>query len=520
MKKFVLIFTLILMASFARAYDTEINGIYYDVVPKAKIATVVIGKEHYSGEVTIPETIEYEGVTCTVTSLSNAVFRECDVTKVWLPDGIKEINYTAFENCSNLEYVRLPAKLEKIGIRAFCNCSTLTSLDLPSSLKEIGNRAFWNCYALANITLPDNIETLEDGVFYNCNSITSIHIPKALTVIPKEAFLGCKFDVVEIHNGIRAIYDQAFTGTKIKSIVIPETVTELGSGVFAGCEDLVDVKLPDNMKAIPRSLFNGCKNLKEIQIPKGVTSIGEYAFSNTGFDNIEMIPEGITYLHYVFSKCKNLTTLTIPDGKLFGVGEFMDCENLHTVILPASVQFVNGSTFENCTALKEINFEYLTTISHWAFRGCTGLVSIDLPLVEELGVGVFIGCSGLKTISLGSHIKRFLGYSVFEKCENLEDFYCYAETPPEIPEGDRYTIFRDSYVEYATLHVPESAIEAYRSASPWKDFGKIVAIEGDGIEEVKASSSADSPYYSLSGIRTTHPKRGLYIKDGKKVIKK
>ena len=58
----------------------------------------------------------------------------------------------------------------------------------------------------------------------------------------------------------------------------------------------------------------------------------------------------------------------------------------------------------------------------------------------------------------------------------MEDFYCYAEVLPEIPEGDKYTIFRDSYVNYATLHVPASAIETYRSTYPWSDFGTFVAL--------------------------------------------
>lgn len=458
-------------------YDAKIGGIYYKIVTKAKMATVVIGKNHYSGVIRIPETIEYEGVTCTVTSMVNAVFRECDVTQVYLPDGITEISYTAFENCWNLEYVKLPARLEKIGVRSFCNCSKLTKLDLPSTLKEIGNRAFWNCYDLASIPLPDNIETLEEGAFYNCKSLASIHIPKALTVIPKDAFVGCKFDAVEIHNGIREIKDGAFCATGLKSIVIPETLRELGREVFMNCVDLVSVQLPNNMIELPTSIFRGCKNLKTIHIPEGVTTIGQYAFAETGFDNIDMIPKGVKYLNYAFMNCPNMTTVKIPEGTEFiSSGEFMGCENLHTIILPASVKEILGQAFANCASLKEISFEHITSIGYEAFSGCSSFTSVDLPHVEELGIGAFQGCSNLKKIVLGSSIKKFTGYSVFAQCKSMEDFYCYAEVLPEIPEGDKYTIFRDSYVNYATLHVPASAIETYRSTYPWSDFGTFVAL--------------------------------------------
>jgi hypothetical protein len=90
-----------------------------------------------------------------------------------------------------------------------------------------------------------------------------------------------------------------------------------------------------------------------------------------------------------------------------------------------------------------------------------------------------------------------------------------------MPEGDEINIFYDSYISSATLHVPASAIEAYSSTAPWSEFSQIVAIEGTDIGEVKAStSSVDSPYYNLGGIRVIQPKRGIYIKDGRKYLKK
>ena len=74
MKKFVLTFTLIMLASYARAYDTKIGGIYYDLITKAKMAVVAPGDEKYTGEITIPETVEYDGITYTVTSVKDHSF--------------------------------------------------------------------------------------------------------------------------------------------------------------------------------------------------------------------------------------------------------------------------------------------------------------------------------------------------------------------------------------------------------------------------------------------------------------
>ena len=542
MKKILFTLVFLLVSITTGAYDVKIDGIYYDVLLKGKIATVVKGEDRYSGEVTIPETIEYEGVTCTVTALDTHVFEGCNVTKVWFPDGITLISSYTFENCKYLESVRLPAKLEAIGSRAFYNCEKLSSLELPSSLKWIGSRAFcycsqltsltlpqslntimeyafMNCKNLTSITLPDALEVLEEGVFSGCNSITSINIPKSLTIIPKDAFCGCKFKSVEIPNNIKTIGERALASTSIESIVIPESVTTFGPAVFSGCIDLASVKLPDNMTEIPIRFFWGCRSLKEIQIPESVTSIGQYAFADTGFDNIDFIPADIKDLKYVFSECKNLTTLTIPDGvDYISEGEFSDCVNLHTVVLPSSVKTIHNYAFSGCTALKEINLDHLTLITSRVFDGCISLEAVDMPLVEEIWQSAFQGCHGLKTITLGASIKSLMP-SAFGQCESLEDFYCYAEVLPEIPERDRYSLFKDSYVEYSTLHVPASAIELYRSTSPWSSFGSIVPIE-TGVEQVTSDKSqvTSEEWYTLEGIRVAQPRKGVYIHNGKVVV--
>ena len=111
------------------------------------------------------------------------------------------------------------------------------------------------------------------------------------------------------------------------------------------------------------------------------------------------------------------------------------------------------------------------------------------------------------------------GYTnVFNNCENLTDFYCHAETPPKTGGGD----FDGAYINYATLHVPTSAIEVYRSTKPWSEFGSIVAIEGTGIEQVSRDKSqvTSEEYYMLDGrkISSKPSAKGIYIVNGKKVI--
>ena len=65
-----------------------------------------------------------------------------------------------------------------------------------------------------------------------------------------------------------------------------------------------------------------------------------------------------------------------------------------------------------------------------------------------------------------------IGESAFSGCTKLLDVYCYAETVP----GTGANTFNGSNPEYATLHVPASALNTYKSTAPWSNFGKIVPL--------------------------------------------
>ena len=69
----------------------------------------------------------------------------------------------------------------------------------------------------------------------------------------------------------------------------------------------------------------------------------------------------------------------------------------------------------------------------------------------------------------------YIGREAFSRCNEIENVYCYAETVPST-ETDA---FKEAYIEYTTLHVPESAINAYKTTKPWSGFGTIKTLEGN-----------------------------------------
>jgi len=144
------------------------------------------------------------------------------------------------------------------------------------------------------------------------------------------------------------------------------------------------------------------------------------------------------------------------------------------------------------------------------------LTSITIPnSVTYIGEYAFSGCSGLLSISIGNRM-GLIGKYAFYGCKNFENFYCFSETVPSLGEE----AFKESYYKYATLHVPESVLKLYRSASQWSDFGGIIALTDDEINSlspIEHEQMTIDNAYDLNGRKLSQMQRGINIvrmKDG------
>ena len=318
--------TLILSVFFsisASAYDVEVDGIYYNLIPNAKIAKVTQnGYGSYSGAVFIPEKITVKDVVYNVTSIGVDAFSDCKgLTSITIPNSVTNIGDGAFSGCSGLTSVTIPNSVTRIGASAFGGCSGLTSITIPNSVTSIGSGAFINCTGLTSITIPNSVTSTGDGTFSGCSRLTSITIPNSITSIGKSAFYNCSgLTSITIPNSITSIGSEAFYGClSLTSITIPNSVTSIGDGTFFGCRRLTSITIPNSVTSIGDGTFSGCSGLTSITIPNSVTTIGREAFAKCGnLENVYCYAEKFSYIGgYIFKNSYiEYATLHVPSSAI------------------------------------------------------------------------------------------------------------------------------------------------------------------------------------------------------------
>ena len=186
-----LLLILLLFSSFsALAYGCKVDGIYYEITPANRTASVT--RVSYSGGVIIPETIAFDGTTYSVTSIGDGAFaNHSGLTSVTIPNSVTSIGNYAFFNCSGLTSVTIPNSVTTIGEFAFAYCSGLTSVIFNAEKCTKMISAFSDCTNLTSLTIGDKVTIIPNFAFPHCSKLTSVTIPNSVTSIGDSAFNGC-----------------------------------------------------------------------------------------------------------------------------------------------------------------------------------------------------------------------------------------------------------------------------------------------------------------------------------------
>ena len=341
------------LQAMAFSYTYQGKTLYYEITSDNTVKVthcyydVLAFNDYVNGDVVIPNSVEYNGVTYSVTSIGETAFYGCSgLTSVSIPNSVTSIGWAAFWVCSglssinvasgNTHYSSIDGVLYNYVQDTLIQCpGAKTSVTIPNGVTFIGWAAFYGCSGLTSVTIPNSVTFIGWAAFFGCSSLTSVTIPNSVTSIREGAFEGCSgLTSVTIPNSVTSIGDTAFKNcSSLTSVTIPNSVTSIGNSAFFGCSSLTSVSIPSNITSIKNGTFYGCSSLTSVTIPNSVTSIGDTAFKN----------------------CSGLVSVVIGDG-ITNIGRnlFGDCPYLTYLTIGRSVESIENGAFLNCSLLSQI----------------------------------------------------------------------------------------------------------------------------------------------------------------------
>lgn len=376
---------------------TDDQGIEYELDNVNRTASVSKAGGD-SKIVNIPEKITANGQEYKVTSIGDFAFDGCkSLTSISIPNTVTCIGSGAFSDCYSLTGIIIPDSVTNIGDLAF-SCSGITSITFPKNIKSISQSELSGCISLTSITIPDSVTSIGSFAFSSCSNLTSITIPEGVTNIGKNAFVMCG---------------------KLESITIPSSVTNIGGNLnndnvyseFLGCNNFTEINVDPNNKNYSSEggvLFN-----------KDKTELILFYQNNT--QEAYVIPSGVTTIDsYAFLKCKNLTSIGVPENvtnikkdALFGTIKLNSIDvdtNNKNYSSEDGVLFNKDKTELILYSSDNKQSSYtipsgVTSIDSDAFAECNNLSSLTIPdSIKSIGKSAFVGCTNLNNITIPSTV--------------------------------------------------------------------------------------------------------------------
>ena len=387
----------------AAGQSFEYSGLKYSVLSAADKTVECKGaSDKYIMDVKMPETVSYEGVTYTVTSVGYQAFSRYKLLfTVELPNTVTSLGEEAFYQCEVLESVKLPDGLKEIPKSCFYTCYDLRTVNIPEGVTTIGISAFFGCGSLYSVTIPESVVEIGSSAFAS-SGLQSVEIPGSARIISQSTFSGCPYlKSVVLHNGLAVIESEAFARSGIQSIDIPDTVRLIDFFAFMYCTDLQEIDLPSGITKLEVGLFDGCTSLTSITIPKNVDRIGSAVF--LGCTNLMEI------------NVENAVPPTCEEGALSGI-RTTDCVlNVPTGSLEAYRSADGWKEFKN---IQEKDFGGVDgveddAVSVTAKGGSIEIDGADNARVEVYNLSGQLVYSGTETtvggLSCGIYIVRVAG---------------------------------------------------------------------------------------------------------------
>ena len=421
-----------------------------------------------------------------ITNIPMYTFYNCEsLTSVKFPTVVDSIFNSAFYYCKSLESVALPSSVKYLGNSVFSDCTNLKTVTGIANLEYIGLSTFYNTPWLANLpvgmvylgkvafkyigTIPENTTInikegttcIAAGAFSGGTGLVGVTIPASVTSIAQSPFgshaglntisVAAGNKVYDSRNNCNAVIQTA-TNMLIagcNTTVIPNSVKSLAYDAFYG-SSITSMNIPDGVDSIASDAFFSCSKLKSITIGKGLRKVS-----------------GGT-----FAYCNNLKDIVVSSAN-----PYLDSRNNCKGIVEKST----NTLVVGCMAT--VVPSTVKAIGDYAFRACNNgpLYTFTIPnQIEKIGYDAFAYNSNIRSVTIGRGVKEIGSYA-FYGCNSLKAIHSLMDTPCEIEKNVFYKNIsgqQDSIYNHITLYVPVGSRMNYMGTAGWNKFKHIVETDG------------------------------------------
>lgn len=427
-----------------------------------------------------------------------------DIVKFDIPACVEQIEDGAFSGCVGCNEYQIPANIKNLGSNIFEGCSgtlTVNGVTPDTSLStadeghwlynstfdtvivnsNIGNGAFRDYATVTNVTFGNKVTSIGNDAFAACDNITEARAESLA------AWCAIAFGNSPANPLFSGTCDLKIDGNTITELTTTADITSVRTNAFSGYKNLKKVTINDYTTALGAGAFHMC-DLETFDLSGSVVSMGIQVFAHKEGDNVTYSTVG------AFTKCK-IGTLTIngdikaqsttgDSSKHWFTGleakkiVFSDkCSVVNNLLLSyctaeevtiaSSVKTIGEGAFAACPNLKRVTLnEGLETIGVHAFFNCPALSDIAIPSsVTTIGAYAFKECASIESLTLPA-VLTAIGEYAFYDCAALTTLYSKATTPPAL--NSNYVF--NSTPDVLTIYVPESAVDAYKRDSKWKNY--------------------------------------------------
>ena len=347
-----------------------------------------------------------------------------DFTTVIIPEGIKRIGKSAFENCTDIVKVVLPESLECIDDSAFKGCTNLSDINLPDNISYLGKLAFAST-AITELEIPENTVEINESCFSNCSKLTTVTFNESLETIRQYAFYRTAIKDVYIPDGTSSIDGTAFMSTpwldgydsdfivinntlvrykgSASLIQIPGNVYYISDRAFYNTP-IKGVMLHSKIWGIGDEAFSQTSGLSNMTIPETVTYIGEGVFKGSGVGVVEF-PSWMTKIpDYTFYDSE-INTLCLHSN-ITEIGDYAYAKSTCSGPIPDYVRKIGAYAFDSSSIKGNIQLENVD-IGEYAFYMCKGIQTVDISGKSDIGNYAFMVCDPLavKVLTLGPDVR-------------------------------------------------------------------------------------------------------------------